>query len=132
AGRQRGLPAAGRDRRCARPRGVVNRQRMLRLGGPCGREEFGGAREHLGQRARRDSSGSFLRADGRGSPRATPRRVERRPASGRGNLVLCRGRRSGKFDAKKKAALEAWAEVNNYENKLRTAGKLWGRRFRAM
>ena len=39
---------------------------------------------------------------------------------------------SGKFDAKTKAAFEAWAEVNNYENKLRKDGKVWGSLFRAL
>ena len=47
-------------------------------------------------------------------------------------LGLYRGLTTGKFDAKTKAAFEAWAEVNNYENKLRNDGKVWGSLFRAL
>lgn len=49
-------------------------------------------------------------------------------------LGFYRGPTSGKFDAKTKAAFRAWAEVNNYENKLRSDGNVWGsvvRAFRA-
>ena len=52
--------------------------------------------------------------------------------AGLATLGLYRGPTSGKFDAKTKAAFEAWAEVNNYENKLRTDGKVWGSLFRAL
>src|SRR5436309_3113658 len=38
---------------------------------------------------------------------------------------------SGKFDSKTKAAFEAWASVNNFENKVRSDGKVWGSVFRA-
>src|SRR3989475_9584223 len=47
-------------------------------------------------------------------------------------LGLYRGLTTGKFDAKTKAAFEAWASVNNYENKLRNDGKVWGSLFRAL
>ena len=47
-------------------------------------------------------------------------------------LGLYRGLTTGKFDAKTKAAFGAWAEVNNYENKLRNDGKVWGSLFRAL
>src|SRR3989442_1595278 len=39
---------------------------------------------------------------------------------------------SGKFDAKTKAAFETWAEMNNYQNKLRQGGKVWGSLDRAL
>jgi len=47
-------------------------------------------------------------------------------------LGLYRGPGSGKFDAKTKAAFETWAEMNNYENKLRKDGKVWGSLHRAL
>jgi uncharacterized Ntn-hydrolase superfamily protein len=51
--------------------------------------------------------------------------------AGLATFGLYHGPTSGKFDAKTKAAFEAWADVNNYENKLRTDGKIWGSLFRA-
>src|SRR5690348_9725160 len=47
-------------------------------------------------------------------------------------LGLYRGPNSGKFDAKTKAAFDTWAEMNNYENKLRKDGKIWGSLHRAL
>jgi len=47
-------------------------------------------------------------------------------------LGLYHGPTSGKFDPKTKAAFEAWAEMNNYENKLRKDGKVWGSLHRAL
>jgi uncharacterized Ntn-hydrolase superfamily protein len=46
-------------------------------------------------------------------------------------LGFYRGPTSGKFDAKTKAAFESWASLNNYENKVRSDGKVWGSVFRA-
>jgi len=46
-------------------------------------------------------------------------------------LGFYRGAASGKFDSKTKAAFEAWASVNNFENKVRSDGKVWGSVFRA-
>src|SRR5438132_5618394 len=46
-------------------------------------------------------------------------------------LRLYPGASSGKFDTKTKTAFEAWASLNNYENKIRTDGKVWGSVFRA-
>src|SRR5438552_12029288 len=46
--------------------------------------------------------------------------------AGLAGLGLYRGPTSGKFDAKTKSAFETWAEMNNYENKLRKDGKAWG------
>src|SRR5437016_3905237 len=46
-------------------------------------------------------------------------------------LGFYRGAASGKFDPKTKAAFEAWASVNNFENKVRSDGKVWGSVFRA-
>ncbi len=57
--------------------------------------------------------------------------VVREIQAGLSTLGLYRGPASGKFDAKTKAAFEAWAEVNNYENKLRKDAKIWGSVFRA-
>ncbi len=57
--------------------------------------------------------------------------VVREIQGGLATLGFYRGPASGKFDAKTKAAFEAWAEVNNYENKLRTDGNVWGSVFRA-
>src|SRR5205809_954776 len=47
-------------------------------------------------------------------------------------LGLYHGPTSGKLDPKTKAAFEAWAEMNNYENKLRKDGKVWGSLHRAL
>ena len=47
-------------------------------------------------------------------------------------LGLYHGPTSGKFDAKAKSAFETWAEMNNYENKLRKDGKVWGSLYRAL
>src|SRR5438034_223023 len=47
------------------------------------------------------------------------------------DVVKEMGRASGKFDPKTKAAFEAWASVNNFENKVRSDGKVWGSVFRA-
>src|SRR5213592_463519 len=52
--------------------------------------------------------------------------------AGLATLGLYRGPTSGKFDAKTKAAFETWAEMNNYENKLRKDGKVWGSLYRAL
>src|SRR5207249_6312601 len=52
--------------------------------------------------------------------------------AGLATLGLYRGPTSGKFDAKTKSAFETWAEMNNYENKLRKDGKVWGSLHRAL
>src|SRR6267378_1744307 len=57
--------------------------------------------------------------------------VVREIQSGLSRLGVYRGPSSGKFDTKTKAAFEAWASLNNYENKIRTDGKVWGSVFRA-
>ena len=57
--------------------------------------------------------------------------VVREIQSGLSGLGLYRGPSSGKFDTKTKAAFEAWASLNNFENKIRTDGKVWGSVFRA-
>ena len=41
------------------------------------------------------------------------------------------GSTSGKYDAKTKGAFEAWADMSNFENKLRSDGNVWGSVFRA-
>src|SRR2546422_757616 len=58
--------------------------------------------------------------------------VVREIQAGLAALGLYRGPGSGKFDAKTKAAFETWAEMNNYENKLRKDGKVWGSLHRAL
>jgi uncharacterized Ntn-hydrolase superfamily protein len=40
------------------------------------------------------------------------------------------GATSGKYDAATKAAFEAWAGINNFENKLPAGGKMWGSIYR--
>ncbi len=57
--------------------------------------------------------------------------VVREIQSGLARLGFYEGPTSGKFDTKTKAAFKAWVEVNNYENKLRRDGKLWGSVYRA-
>src|SRR3989441_12487395 len=52
--------------------------------------------------------------------------VVREIQAGLAALGLYRGPGSGKVDAKTKAAVETWAEMNNYENKPRQDGKVWG------
>lgn len=51
--------------------------------------------------------------------------------AGLASLGFYRGPVTGQFDAKTKAAFKAWADVNNYENKIRTDGKVWGSVYRA-
>ena len=51
--------------------------------------------------------------------------------AGLNTLGFYRGTITGKFDAKTAGAFKAWADVNNYENKIRTDGKVWGSVFRA-
>jgi uncharacterized Ntn-hydrolase superfamily protein len=46
-------------------------------------------------------------------------------------LGFLRGPASGKFDAKTKEAFEAWASINNFENKVRKDGKIWNSVLRA-
>ncbi len=58
--------------------------------------------------------------------------VVREIQAGLAALGLYRGPDSGTFDAKTKAAFETWAEMNNYENKLRNDGKVWGSLHRAL
>src|SRR2546422_7857848 len=58
--------------------------------------------------------------------------VVREIQSGLAALGLYHGPTSGKFDAKTKSAFETWAEMNNYENKLRKDGKVWGSLTRAL
>ena len=58
--------------------------------------------------------------------------VVREIQTGLAVLGLYRGPESGKLDAKTKAAFETWAEMNNYENKLRKDGKVWGSLHRAL
>ena len=41
-------------------------------------------------------------------------------------LGFYHGERSGTYDAATKAAFEAWAGINNFENKLPAEGKMWG------
>src|SRR5438309_5038486 len=57
--------------------------------------------------------------------------VVREIQAGLSGLGFYRGASSGKFDTKTKTAFEAWASLNNYENKIRTDGKVWGSVFRA-
>ena len=59
------------------------------------------------------------------------REVVREIQSGLTRLGFYRGPVTGKFDSKTKAAFKAWIEVNNFENKLRRDGKLWGSVYRA-
>src|SRR5207244_10525844 len=58
--------------------------------------------------------------------------VVREIQAGLAALGLYRGPDSGTFDAKTKAAFETWAEMNNYENKLRNEGKVGGSLQRAL
>ncbi len=46
--------------------------------------------------------------------------------AGLGRLGYYKGPASGKYDARTRKAFEAWAGMNNFENKIRTDGKLWG------
>ncbi|HYY47653.1 MAG TPA: DUF1028 domain-containing protein [Thermoplasmata archaeon] len=46
-------------------------------------------------------------------------------------LGFLRGPASGKFDAKTREAFEAWASINNFENKVRGDGKIWNSVLRA-
>jgi len=57
--------------------------------------------------------------------------VVRELQAGLARLGIYRGPTSGTYDAKTKSAFESWASLNNYENKVRTDGKLWGSVFRA-
>src|SRR6266705_3214565 len=57
--------------------------------------------------------------------------VVREIQAGLSALGFYRGASSGKFDTKTKSAFEAWASLNNYENKIRKDGKVWGSVFRA-
>jgi uncharacterized Ntn-hydrolase superfamily protein len=41
-------------------------------------------------------------------------------------LGFYRGALSGRYDKATKAAFEAWAGINNFENKVPSAGKMWG------
>lgn len=59
------------------------------------------------------------------------RDVVREIQSGLARLGFYEGSASGKFDTKTKSAFKAWVDVNNYENKLRKDGKLWGSVYRA-
>ncbi len=52
--------------------------------------------------------------------------------AGLATLGMYRGPASGRFDARTKAAFQSWAEMNNYENKVRADGKVWGSVFRAL
>src|SRR3989475_3872126 len=57
--------------------------------------------------------------------------VVRELQAGLASLGFYHGSASGKLDAKTTAAFEAWASLNNFENKIRTDGKVWGSVFRA-
>ena len=46
------------------------------------------------------------------------------------HLGLYHGPSTGKYDATTKAAFEAWAGINNFENKLPAGGKMWGSIYR--
>jgi uncharacterized Ntn-hydrolase superfamily protein len=50
---------------------------------------------------------------------------------GLATLGFYRGSASGTFDPKTKTAFEAWASVNNFENKIRSDRKIWGSVLRA-
>lgn len=50
--------------------------------------------------------------------------------SGLTRLGLYRGPLSGRYDAATKTAFEAWAGINNFENKLPSGGKMWGSIYR--
>ena len=45
---------------------------------------------------------------------------------GLAQLGFYRGPLTGKYDRSTKAAFEAWAGINNFENKLPSGGKMWG------
>ncbi len=49
---------------------------------------------------------------------------------GLSRLGYYRGPLAGKYDAATKAAFEAWAGINNFENKLPADGKMWGSIYR--
>ena len=57
--------------------------------------------------------------------------VVRELQAGLAALGLYRGPASGEFDSKTKAAFRTWASLNNFENKIRRDGKLWGSVLRA-
>lgn len=57
--------------------------------------------------------------------------VVRELQSGLATLGLYRGPVSGRFEGKTKAAFKTWASLNNFENKIRPDGKLWGSVLRA-
>src|SRR5256886_7542359 len=57
--------------------------------------------------------------------------VVRELQAGLASLGFYHGSASRKVHAKTTAAFEAWASLNNFENKIRTDGKVWGSVFRA-
>src|SRR5574337_339378 len=56
--------------------------------------------------------------------------VVRELQQGLAKLDLYRGAVTGKYDAATKTAFEAWAGINNFENKLPSGGKMWGSIYR--
>lgn len=56
--------------------------------------------------------------------------VVRELQQGLNRLGLYRGSLSGDYDAATKTAFEAWAGINNFENKLPSGGKMWGSLYR--
>jgi uncharacterized Ntn-hydrolase superfamily protein len=57
--------------------------------------------------------------------------VVRELQAGLAAMGIYRGPMSGRLDAKTKAAFGSWVSVNNFENKIREDGKVWGSVFRA-
>ncbi len=56
--------------------------------------------------------------------------VVRELQQGLTRLGFYHGPAGGKYDAATKAAFEAWAGINNFENKLPKGGKIWGSIYR--
>lgn len=56
--------------------------------------------------------------------------VVREIQAGLTRLGLYHGAPTGRYDAVTKAAFEAWAGINNFENKLPAGGKMWGSIYR--
>src|SRR5688572_29348163 len=57
--------------------------------------------------------------------------VVRELQAGLAAMGVYRGPVSGRLDRKTKAAFDSWVSVNNFENKIRKDGKVWGSVFRA-
>jgi len=70
------------------------------------------------------------REDPKDVVRLTPE-IVREVQAGLSKLGMYRGPPNGRWDTKTKAAFQAWAELSNFENKVRKDDRIWGTVFRA-